>query len=66
MRAAILSALMNLTPVAPVDILRFLRVPAIVLTMRRARTCARCESLNASGWRSRRSWSASAGTSRRR
>ncbi len=60
MRAAILTALMNFTPLQPVDIFRFLRVPAIVLMMRRARTCRRCES------RSRRSWSASAGTSRRR
>jgi hypothetical protein len=45
MRAAILTALMSLAP-APVDILRFLRVPAIVLTIRkqRGRPChdARC------------------------
>jgi hypothetical protein len=37
MRAAILTALMNLTPVAPVDLFRFLRVPAIVWTIRAAR-----------------------------
>jgi len=28
---------MNLVPAAPVDIFRFLRVPAIVLTLRRVR-----------------------------
>jgi hypothetical protein len=41
MRAAILAATMSLMPVASVDILRFLRVPAIVLTLRarRGRTC---------------------------
>ena len=37
MRAAILTALMNFTPVAPIDIYRFLRVPAIVLTLRAKR-----------------------------
>jgi hypothetical protein len=46
MRAAILTALMNIAPVAPLDLLRFLRVPAIVLTIRkqRGRPChdARC------------------------
>ena len=68
MRAAILTALMNFTPAAPVDIFRFLRVPAIVWTMRRTKTCQRCESRQFS-WsesRSRRSWSASAASSRRR
>ncbi|MGN6183441.1 MAG: hypothetical protein ACTHQM_07285 [Thermoanaerobaculia bacterium] len=41
MRAAILSALMSFTPVAPVDLLRFLNVPAIVLTLRerKGRAC---------------------------
>ena len=39
-RAALLAATMNLVPVAPVDVMRFLRVPAIVLTLRRAaRVC---------------------------
>jgi hypothetical protein len=40
-RAAFLAAAMNLIPAAPLDILRFLRVPAIVLTIRRnrARMC---------------------------
>jgi len=40
-RAAFLAAAMNLVPAAPVDVLRFLRVPAIVLTLRRvhARVC---------------------------
>lgn len=37
MRAAILAAAMSLTPVAAVDIFRFLNVPAIVLTMRKKR-----------------------------
>ncbi|MEO8379595.1 MAG: hypothetical protein ABI779_08005 [Acidobacteriota bacterium] len=37
MRAALLTAVMNLTPLASVDILRFLRVPAIVWTLRAAR-----------------------------
>ena len=41
MRAAILAATMSLMPVAAVDILRFLRVPAIVMTLRarRGRAC---------------------------
>jgi hypothetical protein len=34
-REALLAATMNLVPAAPVDVLRFLRVPAIVLTLRR-------------------------------
>jgi len=38
MRAAILTALMNFTPIAPVDLFRFLRVPAIVLTLRAPKT----------------------------
>ena len=40
-RAAVLAAAMNLVPVASVDVLRFLRVPAIVYVLRRAsgRTC---------------------------
>jgi len=52
MRAAILTAFMNLTPIAAVDIFRFLRVPAIVWTMRakRAETC----SASACGQRRRR------------
>ena len=37
MRAAILTAMMSLTPAVPVDIFRFLRVPAIVFTLRAAR-----------------------------
>jgi hypothetical protein len=42
MRAAILSAMMSLTPIAPIDLLRFLNVPAIVMTLRshRGRACA--------------------------
>ena len=36
-RAAILAAAMNLVPAAPVDVLRFLRVPAIVFTIKRVR-----------------------------
>jgi hypothetical protein len=36
-RAALLAATMNLVPAAPVDLLRFLRVPAIVLVIRAAR-----------------------------
>jgi hypothetical protein len=32
-REAILAATMNLVPAAPVDVLRFLRVPAIVFTL---------------------------------
>ena len=41
MRAAILTAMMNLAPVAPLDLFRFLRVPAIVSTLRavRGRAC---------------------------
>jgi hypothetical protein len=35
-RAAVLAAAMNLVPAAPVDIFRFLNVPAIVLTMKKA------------------------------
>jgi hypothetical protein len=35
-REALLAATMNLVPAAPVDVLRFLRVPAIVFTIRRA------------------------------
>jgi hypothetical protein len=40
-RAALLAAAMNLIPAAPLDFLRFLRVPAIVWVMRRrnARVC---------------------------
>ena len=37
MRALFLAITMNVAPVAPVDILRFLRVPAIVWVMRRNR-----------------------------
>jgi hypothetical protein len=36
-REALLAATMNLVPAAPVDVLRFLRVPAIVWVMRRTR-----------------------------
>jgi hypothetical protein len=36
-RAAVLAAAMNLIPAAPVDIFRFLNVPAIVLTIRQAK-----------------------------
>jgi hypothetical protein len=40
-RAALLAAAMNLIPAAPLDFLRFLRVPAIVWVLRRrnARVC---------------------------
>lgn len=38
-REALLAATMNLVPAAPVDVLRFLRVPAIVWVMRRNRVC---------------------------
>lgn len=65
MRAAILAAAMNLTPIAAVDIFRFLRVPAIVLTIRATRTCA-AKTCRRNGSRSRRSWFASAVPSRRR
>jgi hypothetical protein len=65
MRAAILTALMNLTPVAPVDLFRFLRVPAIVLTLRAARGRA-CSARNCGESRFRRSSSAGAAKSRRR
>jgi len=36
-RAAVLAAAMNLIPAAPVDLFRFLNVPAIVWTIRRVR-----------------------------
>lgn len=36
-RAAVLAAAMNLIPAAPVDIFRFLNVPAIVMTIRRVK-----------------------------
>jgi hypothetical protein len=36
-RAAVLAAAMNLIPAAPVDVFRFLNVPAIVMTIRRVR-----------------------------
>jgi len=36
-RAALLAAAMNLIPAAPVDLFRFLNVPAIVLTIRQVR-----------------------------
>ncbi|HYI08585.1 MAG TPA: hypothetical protein VEK57_05915 [Thermoanaerobaculia bacterium] len=41
-RAALLAAAMNLVPAAPVDILRFLRVSAIVWTIRqvKGRVCS--------------------------
>jgi hypothetical protein len=40
-RAALLAAAMNFTPAAPLDLLRFLNVPAIVFTIRaiRGRVC---------------------------
>ena len=34
-REALLAVTMNLVPAAPVDVLRFLRVPAIVFVIRR-------------------------------
>jgi len=37
MRALFLAITMNVAPIAPVDILRFLRVPAIVWVMRKGR-----------------------------
>jgi hypothetical protein len=36
-RAAVLAAAMNIIPAAPVDIFRFLNVPAIVMTIRRVK-----------------------------
>lgn len=71
MRAAILTAMMSLTPTVPVDIFRFLRVPAIVLTLRarKGRACSdeSCGgATHSNGSRSRRSWSASAAAFRRR
>ncbi len=36
-RAAVLAAAMNLVPAAPVDMFRFLNVPAIVMTIRRVK-----------------------------
>jgi len=36
-RAALLTAAMHLVPASPVDIFRFLHVPAIVMTIRRVR-----------------------------
>ena len=36
-RAAVLAAAMNLIPAAPVDIFRFLNVPAIVLTIKQVK-----------------------------
>ncbi|HYK03606.1 MAG TPA: hypothetical protein VE974_17750 [Thermoanaerobaculia bacterium] len=40
-RAAVLAAAMNIIPAAPVDIFRFLNVPAIVMTIRsmKGRVC---------------------------
>jgi hypothetical protein len=53
MRAAILSAMMSLTPMAPVDLLRFLNVPAIVWTLRQRRGRA-CEDAHCAPRRRRR------------
>ncbi|HKR64708.1 MAG TPA: hypothetical protein VJZ00_13330 [Thermoanaerobaculia bacterium] len=39
-RAALLAATMNFFPAAPVDLFRFLRVPAIVMTLRRTHRCS--------------------------
>jgi hypothetical protein len=36
-RAAVLAAAMNLIPAAPVDLFRFLNVPAIVMTIRQVK-----------------------------
>lgn len=36
-RAALLAVTMNVVPATPVDVLRFLHVPAIVMTIRRVR-----------------------------
>lgn len=36
-RAALLAVAMNIVPAAPVDIFRFLHVPAVVMTIRRFR-----------------------------
>lgn len=36
-RAALLAAAMNFAPAVPVDIFRFLRVPAIVFTIRQVK-----------------------------
>lgn len=57
MRAAILAVAMNLTPVGAVDILRFLRVPAIVMTIRARRdhlcSAMSCRSSRRSSWDAR-------------
>jgi hypothetical protein len=49
-RAALLAATMNLVPLAPIDLLRFLRVPAIVMTIR---TCIRASCSSAASHRRR-------------
>jgi hypothetical protein len=63
-RAALLAATMNFVPAAPVDLFRFLNLPAIVMTIRqvRGRLCrdahhqpAAPTTSRRSGWRSRRS-----------
>jgi hypothetical protein len=73
-RAALLAATMNFIPAAPVDLFRFLNVPAIVMTIRqvRGRLCHDAHhpppptTSRQSGSRSRRSWSGGAPASRRR
>ena len=72
-RAALLAARMSLIPAAPVDLFRFLNVPAIVMVLRRARLCREAHPTHAasplttrSGSQSRRSWSAGARAFRRR
>jgi len=54
-RSFFLAAAMNLVPAAPLDFLRFLRVPAIVWMISRP-----------SGWKCRRSWCGGAAAYRRR
>jgi hypothetical protein len=64
-RAALLAVTMNFVPAAPLDLFRFLNVPAIVLTIRQVRGRV-CRDLHAHpSPRSRRGlrrWESSSGT----
>jgi hypothetical protein len=40
MKTLLLAFTMNLVPMAPVDVLRFLRVPGVVWVLRRKRFCS--------------------------
>jgi hypothetical protein len=60
-RAAVLAAAMNLIPAAPVDVFRFLDVPAIVMTIRRVRGRV-CSDAHARHARRRRFTSRSSGS----